>query len=185
MILLLEMRVRERKRRRKRKRRKKHKHSRLNVVNKKINVDNDIVGCVEEKRKKHQENDCVHYLLCDFIFWLFLPLLLLLLLPLLLLKVVYSSVCFFLAVPVFFSFSNIRRHYNIAKLLLFQLQLPNTDRILTINFLICSFFALSPDWKFGRQYWRLGEHIKTHICTHSHILHATIVLTPNANEPLK
>lgn len=132
MILLLEMRVRERKRRRKRK--KKHKHSRLNVVNKKINVDNDIVGCVEEKRKKHQENDCVHYLLCDFIFWLFLLLLLL--------KVVYSSVCFFLAVPVF-SLSNIRRHYNIAKLLLFQLQLPNTDRILTINFLICSFFALS------------------------------------------
>lgn len=156
-------------------------YSRLNVVNKKINVDNGIVGWVlSEEKKKHQEKERAFVCVCVQIHTIYFVILhstsdgaaI---------DIVYSSVCLFFHTRFFHSKQK-KRHYNIAKLLLFQLQLPNTDRILTINFLILSHSLLN---KNPTDIIDVLENIQKHICTTLSHIHAMIVLTRNANEPLK
>lgn len=134
-------------------------------------------------RRKHQEKECVQTYTIYFVIlyagccccrccsgWCAVS------------DIVCKSVCFF-SYP-FFRSKQKRRHYNIAKLLLFQLQLPNSNRILTINFLI---LFRSLGWiKNSADNIDVLENMPKHICTRtlSHI-HAMNVLTTNANEPLK
>lgn len=145
----------------------------LNVVNKKINVDNDIVGCVEEEKNSVQIYSTIYFVtLCSGCCWL---LLLLLLMVLLLTSFVRPYV--FFSCPFFFL--SIERHYNMAELLLFQLQLPNT--VVRPNFNNQFSYSLSHSL-----FWiKILPTILTSQKNTSAHTHAMVMLTRNANEPLK